>query len=104
MKTLNEYILEAKSINAIPKSIKDFVKFGMRDGVARVKFGGKFIRFGISKENIGILIDKEECDDEMLDKLIKSFEKDGIRWKYDKSPDWKSLKLEDPTEDKWTDK
>ena len=37
----------------------------------------------------------------MIERTIRKFENDGITWKYDKSQDWKKLKLEDPMDEKW---
>jgi hypothetical protein len=60
------------------------------------------IRFGVSKENISSIVNEEECNAEMLERIIRRFENEGITWKYEKNQDWKKLKLEDPTDDKWS--
>ena len=53
------------------------------------------------EENIIDIIDSEECNAEMIERTIRKFENDGIKWKYEKNQNWQKIGLEDPQDDKW---
>lgn len=91
-----------KDINMIPEQVRVTVEQAMKTGFQSIKVGDKEYKFGISKENIGEIVNEKECNAEMLQKLIKNLELGGKKFKYEKSPDWKKLGLEDPLDDKWS--
>ena len=94
-----------KDSQQVPKNIRDYVENAMKKGFIStnqiINGEEKPVNFGICKETIGEFIDEDECNPEMLERLIAKFEADGIKWKYDKPQDWKKLNLEDPMEDRW---
>lgn len=94
-----------KDSQQVPKAIKDFVKSAMEKGYASVPqmVDGKEknVRFGVCKETVAEFIDEDECNAEMLERVISKLEADGLTWKYDKPQDWKKLGFEDPMDDKW---
>jgi MoxR-like ATPase len=62
------------------------------------------VRYGISRENIGKLFtnknfNPEPMNMEMVNRLIKKFEADGIKFKYEKDAEFLKDKLKDPLED-----
>ena len=59
------------------------------------------VRYGISRENIGKLFtnkdfNPEPMNMEMVNRLIKKFEADGIKFKYEKDAEFLKDKLKDP--------
>ena len=59
------------------------------------------VRYGISRENIGKLFTNKEFNPEpmnmeMVNRLIKKFEADGIKFKYEKDAEFLKDKLKDP--------
>ena len=91
-----------KDSQMVPESIKTTIESGMKEGYISVTMGdGKKVRFGVSKENINDLVESDECNAEMIERTIRKFENDGIKWKYEKNQDWKKIGLEDPQDDKW---
>ena len=98
---------KTKDSQQVPEEIKKGIKSGMEDGYFELMIEDengreRRIRFGVSKENISSIVNEEECNAEMLERIIRRFENEGITWKYEKNQDWKKLKLEDPTDDKWS--
>lgn len=62
------------------------------------------VRYGISRENIGKLFtnknfNPEPMNMEMVNRLIKKFEADGIKFKYEKDAEFLKDKLKDPLEE-----
>lgn len=91
-----------KDSQMVPESIKTTIESGMKEGYISVTMeDGKKIKFGVSKENIIDIIDSEECNAEMIERTIRKFENDGIKWKYEKNQNWQKIGLEDPQDDKW---
>lgn len=96
----------SKGSTMVPEAIRVAVEYGMKNGYINATIedengNDKQIMFGVSAENIKDLVDMDECNAEMLNNLIHKYEIDGIKWKYDKSPNWKDLGFEDPTDPKW---
>ena len=75
-----------------------FLRQGIQNGFITVEEDNKMRKFGISKENIGNIINPEILNAEQLDRLIKAIEKRGIKFKYDTNKEWKQAGLEDPEE------
>ena len=95
-----------KDSQQVPDSVKDMVYSGMKDGyftldIEDEKGNTKKVKFGLSQDIVNEIIDEDECNGEMLERLINKYEADGISWKYTEAQDWSKLKLEDPMADKW---
>ena len=91
-----------KDSQMVPESIVRLIKASMKNGYfINTMDDGKDVKFGACKENIANVIDSDECNAEMLERTIRKFETQGLKWKYDKRQDWASLGLEDPEDDKW---
>ena len=90
---------EKKDINLVPENVKNAVKHAMKFGFIEQKEGGKTVKYGISRENIGSVVDEEDCNAEMLERLINKYEADGIKFKFEKDKEWKDVGYKDPEED-----
>lgn len=97
----------SKDSNMVPESIRSSIESAMKDGFILVTLEDengieKNYKFGACKETIADIINGDECNAEMLERVIRKFENDGIKWKYDKPQNWKKLGYEDPMDDKWS--
>ena len=90
----------------VPESIQTAIKDGMENGwiditMEEEKGKEKHIKFGVSEENIFDIVESDECNAEMIERTIRKFKNDGLKWKYEKNQDWKKLGYEDPQDSKW---
>ena len=88
-----------KDITMVPEAVREAVKHAMKYGYISQKENGKDVKYGISRENIGAVVDENDCNAEMLERLIAKYEADGIKFKYEKDKEWKAEGLKDPDED-----
>ena len=86
---------KSKDVNMVPENVKEAIKTGMKFGY--IEQDG--VKYGISEENIKALVDEEDCNAEMLERIINKFEADGITFKFKKNEEWKKKGYEDPEED-----
>lgn len=84
-----------KDMNMIPENIKTAIKNGMKFGY--ISQDG--VKYGISEENIKVIVDEEDCNAEMLERIINKFKADGIEFKFKKNDEWKKKGYADPEED-----
>ena len=82
----------------IPHLLGTFLRQGIQNGFITFEVDNKTRKFGISKENIGNIIDPETLNAEQLDRLIEAIEDIGIKFKYNTNKEWKKAGLEDPEE------
>ncbi len=87
-----------KGMDMVSKVTKDSILKGMRRGYLEQREGKDqhVVRYGISRENISAAVDSEECNAEMLSRIIRKFEADGIKFKFEKNSEWKKLGYKDP--------
>ena len=87
-----------KGMDMVSDVTKNAIRKAMRQGYLEQKEGKDehVVRYGISRENISAAIDPEECNAEMLDRIITKFEADGIKFKFEKNSQWKKLGYKDP--------
>ena len=87
-----------KGMDMVSEVTKNAIRKAMRQGYLEQKEGKDehVVRYGISRENISAAIDPEECNAEMLDRIITKFEADGIKFKFEKNSQWKKLGYKDP--------
>ena len=87
-----------KGMDMVSKVTKDSILKGMRRGYLEQREGKDqhVVRYGISRENISAAVDPEECNAEMLSRIIRKFEADGIKFKFEKNSEWKKLGYKDP--------
>ena len=87
-----------KDMNQVPQEVKDAIKHAMKFGYVEQKEGKsqKVVRYGISRENIGSVVDEEDANAEMVERIINKFEEEGIKWKYQKDEEWRKAGLKDP--------
>ena len=90
-----------KGMDMVSKVTKDSILKGMRRGYLEQREGKDqhVVRYGISRENISAAVDPEECNAEMLSRIIRKFEADGIKFKFEKNSEWKKLGYKDPMAD-----
>lgn len=95
-KTQNSGRRQSKNNQQVSEELLNFIKQMMKDGYIQVE--GDSRKFGVSKENIADVVDMEECNMEMLERIIRRFEEEGIKWKHETDEDWKSKpdKFSDP--------
>ena len=95
-KTQNSSRRQSKNNQQVNEELLNFIKQMMKDGYIQVE--GDSRKFGVSKENIADVVDMEECNMEMLERIIRRFEEEGIKWKHETDEDWKSNpdKFSDP--------
>ena len=91
----------------VPESIQTAIKDGMENGwiditMEEEKGKEKHVKFGVSEENIFDIVESDECNAEMIERTIRKFKNDGLKWKYEKNQDWKKLGYEDPQDSKWS--
>ena len=84
-----------KDINMVDENIKIAIKQGMKFGY--IEQDG--VKYGISEENIKSIVDSDDCNAEMLERIINKFEADGITFKFKKNDEWKKKGYQDPEED-----
>lgn len=84
-----------KDMNMVDENIKTAIKHGMKFGY--IEQDG--IKYGISEENISAIVDQEECNAEMLERIINKFKNDGIEFKFKKNEEWKKKGYKDPEAD-----
>jgi len=86
---------KSKDINMVDENIKTAIKQGMKFGY--IEQDG--VKYGISEENIRAIVDSDDCNAEMLERIINKFEADGITFKFKKNEEWKKKGYSDPEED-----
>ena len=88
----------SKGMDMVSEVTKNAIRKAMRQGYLEQKEGKDqhVVRYGISRENISAAIDPEECNAEMLSRIIRKFEADGIKFKFEKNSEWKKLGYKDP--------
>ena len=77
-----------KDMNMVDENIKTAIKHGMKFGY--IEQDG--VKYGISEENISAIVDQDECNGEMLNRIISKFKNDGIDFKFKKNEEWKDEK------------
>lgn len=87
-----------KGMDMVSEVTKNAIRKAMRQGYLEQKEGKDehVVRYGISRENISAAIDPEECNAEMLDRIITKLEADGVKFKFEKDSQWKKLGYKDP--------
>ena len=87
-----------KDMSMVSEITRNTIKEGMRKGYIQQREGkqNKVVKYGISRENIAVAVDPEECNAEMLERIIAKFEADGIHFKFEKDSEWKKLGYKDP--------
>lgn len=92
-----------KDINMVGEVMLKQIKQGMKNGYITQEENGKNVKYGISKENIvKVCI---ECDEEqvlnaeMMERIIRKFEAENIKFKFEKDSEWKEKGYKDPLED-----
>lgn len=85
----------SKGAEQVSNEIKEAIKDGMQNGYIRVDG----VKYGVSKENIYDCFDENEINREIIDRLIRKFETDDIKFKYEKNEEWKKAGYKDPNED-----
>ena len=88
---------KSKDINMVDKKVREAIEFAMRNGYILDKSTGT--KYGVSRENIGLVTDPDECNAEMLERIINKFEADGTKFKYEKNSEWKKDGYKDPMEE-----
>ena len=91
-----------KDIEMTPANLRESIKNAMRFGFMEQKEDGKVVKYGISRENINVIL--ELCEDDSLNKeifqrLLNKFEADGIKFKFEKDSEWKKAGYKDPYAD-----
>lgn len=84
-----------KDINMVDENIKAAIKQGMKFGY--IEQDG--VKYGISEENISSIVDQDQCNAEMLERIINKFKNDDIEFKFKKNEEWKKKGYKDPEED-----
>jgi len=87
-----------KDVNMIDKDLVEVIKKGIRVGYIIQSEDGKYVKYGVSRENIHS-IDIPDVNAEMLDRLITKLEADGVKFKFEKDEEWKNKGYKDPNED-----
>lgn len=85
----------SKDAEMVPEVVKNAIKLGMKNGF--LVQGG--VKYGISRENIGDIVDDNDCNAEMLERVIRKLEADGIKFKYEKNSEWEKAGYKNPAED-----
>ena len=91
-----EFLLKkSKDVNMVDENIKNAIKQGMKFGY--IEQDG--VKYGISEENISSIVDQDQCNAEMLERIINKFKNDDIEFKFKKNEEWKKKGYKDPEED-----
>ena len=87
-----------KGMDMVSDVTKNAIRKAMRQGYLEQREGKDqhTVRYGISRENIAAAIDSEECNAEMLQRIITKLEADGVKFKFEKDSQWKKLGYKDP--------
>lgn len=85
-----------KGMDMVSDVVKNAIRYGMQNGYLTQEEAGKRVKYGISRENITKVIDSDECNAEMLERIIAKFEADGVKFKFQKDSEWKKLGYKDP--------
>ena len=88
---------QRKDINMIDADLIAAIKKAIKQGYHYDKESG--VKYGVSRENIGSIVDEDDVNAEMLQRLINKFEDDGIEFKYEKNQQWKDAGYADPDAD-----
>lgn len=86
-----------KDINMVDENVIAAIKEGMKKGYYYDRESGK--KYGVSRENIRVIVDEDEVNGEMLERIINKLEADGIEFKYEKNKQWQDAGYEDPDAD-----
>lgn len=86
-----------KDINMVSKDMIQAIQRGMKLGYILDHESGN--KYGVSRENIGAIVDEEEVNAEMLERIINKLEADGVKFKFEKNEQWKKAGYKDPEED-----
>ena len=90
---------DTKDLDMVPKEVKEAIKLAMRQGfLFDEDEHGRKAKWGISRENI-YSVAEGEMNKEMVDRLVRKFEADGIKFRFEKNSEWKEVGYEDPDAD-----
>ena len=82
-----------KGRDMVPESVREAIKYGMKFGY--IKDGNT--KYGISEENISSVVDENDCNAEMLERIINKFKEDGLDFKFKKNSEWQEKGYADPS-------
>lgn len=90
---------DSKDLDMVPKEVKEAIKLAMRQGFLydEDEHGHK-AKWGISRENI-YAVAEDEMNKEMVDRLVRKFEADGVKFRFEKNSEWRDAGYEDPEKD-----
>lgn len=92
-----------KGAEMVSDDLKNLIARAMRQGYILQEENGKNVKYGISRQNIGMIFCDEEYNEdpinaEMLERIIDKLEADGTKFKYETDDDYKKAGLKDPAE------
>lgn len=92
-----------KGAEMVSDDLKNLIARAMRQGYILQEENGKNVKYGISRQNIGMIFCDEEYNEdpinaEMLERIIDKLEADGNKFKYETDDDYKKAGLKDPAE------
>ena len=90
-----------KDVNMVPQKLKKAIEDGITLGYMRQKEDGKFVKYGISRENYKILLeldDDNSLNAEILDRIVDKLEAEGKSFKFEKDEQWMKAGYKDPQE------
>lgn len=79
----------------IPDNLKEAIEHGMRYGYIEDDVDDS-VKWGFSRENMYVFVDDKYANGEMIDRLVRKFEADGIKFKFEKDEEWKKKGYKDP--------
>lgn len=90
-----------KGMDMVSENTKNSIRKAMKNGYLEQREGKDqhVVRYGISRENIHVCVDPDECNGEMLERIIARIEADGVKFKYEKDSQWKKAGYKDPLAD-----
>jgi len=91
-----------KGAEMVSDDLKNLIARAMRQGYILQEEDGKNVKYGISRQNIGMVFCDEEYNEdpinaEMLERIIDKLEADGNKFKYETDKDYKDAGLKDPS-------
>ena len=88
----------SKDIDMVPENVKNAILGGMTKGFVIDDKDPNQTKYGCSRENIGFIAENV-MNEEMLQRLIRKFEAEGKKFKYEKNSEWKKAGYADPEAD-----
>ena len=87
-----------KGMDMVSENTKNSIRKAMKNGYLEQREGKDqhVVRYGISRENIQVAVDPDECNGEMLERVIARLEADGVKFKYEKDSEWRKAGYKDP--------